>query len=212
MENALKEQKGTSDAVEQKNKIRRLISNYFKDKDCFTMVRPTEQEKDLQNVQQLGDGHLRPEFLSQMQLLRHKVFKRIKPKQLNQRNLTGTMFVELCQAYAESINAGSVPNIESAWTSLCKNENLRAIKHAVASYESQMELGMYKDKDRKQCVSKPQLKQLHAQAVLNVVQTFRQSAFGDHVEAALQKIDKEIQDKYQAIKTRFNRDQQKQLQ
>jgi hypothetical protein len=47
LENALKEQKGTSDAIEQKNKIRRLISNYFKDKDCFTMVRPTEQEKDL---------------------------------------------------------------------------------------------------------------------------------------------------------------------
>lgn len=50
LENALKEQKGTSDAVEKKNKIRRLISNYFREKDCFTMVRPTEQEKDLQNV------------------------------------------------------------------------------------------------------------------------------------------------------------------
>jgi len=44
---ALKEQKGTSDAVEKKNKIRRLISNYFREKDCFTMVRPTENEKDL---------------------------------------------------------------------------------------------------------------------------------------------------------------------
>ena len=42
LENALKEQKGTSDAVEKKNKIRRLISSYFQEKDCFTMVRPTE--------------------------------------------------------------------------------------------------------------------------------------------------------------------------
>ena len=50
LENALKEQKGTSDAVEQKNKIRRLICNYFKEKDCFTMVRPTEEERDLQKV------------------------------------------------------------------------------------------------------------------------------------------------------------------
>ena len=51
LENALKVQNGTSDAVEKKNKIRRLIASYFKEKDCFTMVRPTEEEKDLQNVQ-----------------------------------------------------------------------------------------------------------------------------------------------------------------
>ena len=44
LENALKEQKGTSDAVEKKNKIRKLISHYFNEKDCFTMVRPTESE------------------------------------------------------------------------------------------------------------------------------------------------------------------------
>lgn len=53
LENALKDQKGSSDTVEKKNKIRKLIRNYFKDKDCFTMVRPTEEEKDLQNVQKL---------------------------------------------------------------------------------------------------------------------------------------------------------------
>ena len=47
LENGLKDQKGASDAVEKKNRIRKLIRNYFKDKDCFTMVRPTEEEKDL---------------------------------------------------------------------------------------------------------------------------------------------------------------------
>lgn len=211
LENALKEQKGTSDAVEQKNKIRRLIGNYFKEKDCYTMVRPTEQEKDLQNVQQLEDSHLRPEFLSQMQLLRNKVFKRIRPKQLNGRSLTGLMFVELCQAYTESINAGSVPNIENAWSSLCKNENLRAIKQAVASYESQMDKGMYKDADRKECIEYRQLKQLNKQVTQSVTQTFKQSAFGELIEAAQAKIEKEIEEKWQAIKARFARDYQKQL-
>ena len=46
-ENALREQKGTSDAVEKKNRIRRLISNFFQDRDCYTIVRPTEEERDL---------------------------------------------------------------------------------------------------------------------------------------------------------------------
>jgi hypothetical protein len=46
-EKALKEQRGTSDAVEKKNRIRRLIVNFFRERDCFTIVRPTEEEKDL---------------------------------------------------------------------------------------------------------------------------------------------------------------------
>lgn len=46
-ENALREQRGSSDTVEKKNRIRRLILNFFKDRDCFTIVRPSEEEKDL---------------------------------------------------------------------------------------------------------------------------------------------------------------------
>jgi len=45
LENALKEQKSTSDNVKKKNRIRRLILNFFKDRDCYTMVRPTEEEE-----------------------------------------------------------------------------------------------------------------------------------------------------------------------
>ena len=99
------------------------------------MVRPTEEERALQNIQDADDSLLRKEFVGQMQTLREKVFKRVKPKQLNGKFLTGQMFLELCQAYTESINKGSVPSIQSAWTNLCKNENLRAIKDAITSYE-----------------------------------------------------------------------------
>ena len=43
----MQEQKGSSDNVETKNRIRRLIKHFFKDRDCFTMVRPVEEEKEL---------------------------------------------------------------------------------------------------------------------------------------------------------------------
>jgi hypothetical protein len=47
LDQALSEQKGTSDSVENKNRLRRMICSFFKDRDCYTMVRPTEEEKDL---------------------------------------------------------------------------------------------------------------------------------------------------------------------
>ena len=46
-ENAIQQQKGSSDQVETKNRIRRMIKHFFKDRDCFTLVRPVEEEKHL---------------------------------------------------------------------------------------------------------------------------------------------------------------------
>lgn len=47
LEQSLKELPGSSDMIEKKNRVRRLITSMFKERDCFTMVRPTEEERDL---------------------------------------------------------------------------------------------------------------------------------------------------------------------
>lgn len=59
LENSLQEQKGMSDAIEAKNRIRRLISQFFQDRDCHTLVRPVEEEAQLQALHQLGAESLR---------------------------------------------------------------------------------------------------------------------------------------------------------
>ena len=40
----------------------------------------------------------------------------------NGRALNGILFLELCKAYIETLNKGNLPNIENAWTYVCKNE------------------------------------------------------------------------------------------
>ena len=66
LENALATQKGFSDSVEQKNRIRRLIKQVFSERDCFTMVRPVETESHLQSLQTMSDSQMRPEFAKQV--------------------------------------------------------------------------------------------------------------------------------------------------
>ena len=63
LEQSLENQKGSSDAIENKNKIRRMLKHFFKERDCFTLVRPVESEDDLQNMVHLPEGCLRPEFM-----------------------------------------------------------------------------------------------------------------------------------------------------
>lgn len=60
LESALKEQKGVSDKIENKNRIRRQMKCFFQERDCYTLVRPVENEKDLQNLNQLELDKMRP--------------------------------------------------------------------------------------------------------------------------------------------------------
>ena len=63
MENALEFQNGSSDAIMNKNKIRRLLKQFFTNRDCDTMVRPVEREKDLQRLDEMDNSELRYEFV-----------------------------------------------------------------------------------------------------------------------------------------------------
>jgi len=56
--------------VENKNRIRRLIKHFFKDRDCQTLVRPIEDEKKLQRLQEVPESELRTEFLEGLSALR----------------------------------------------------------------------------------------------------------------------------------------------
>lgn len=118
LEQSLALQKGSTEHTESKNRLRRHIKAFFKDRDCVTLIRPVESEKDLQKLDNISDEQLRPEFVSQMYGIRQRIFNQIKPKTSpdGRTKLTGPMLVELCKCYLETINNGCLPTIENAWT------------------------------------------------------------------------------------------------
>ena len=66
-------------------------------------------------------GDLRPEFFEQIINFRKKVLNRVRPKTLNNRQMNGEMMGTLIGTYVQSINEGAVPNIENAWSYICKS-------------------------------------------------------------------------------------------
>ena len=86
---------GKAQEQEQKNKIRQLIKTYFKDRDCYTMVRPTSKEKELQNMDNTNPDNLRPEFLEQILTLRKKILNKVKPKTFKNQPLNSEMYINL---------------------------------------------------------------------------------------------------------------------
>jgi chromosome segregation ATPase len=172
LEKSLEIQKGFSDIVEQKNKIRTLLKEFFKERDCATLVRPLTDEHNLQNLSNMELNTLRPEFVDQITQLRKKVLHKVKPKMLNGKSLNGEMFCNLMHNYVEAINKGAVPVIENAWTFLCKNECGRAVQSATTNYDKMMNLKFVS----KMPMDEDELKKLHHEVKAESLKLFKQQA------------------------------------
>ena len=135
LENALMEQKGSSQSVEEKNLVRKMIKTYFNERDCFPMVRPVENENDLQNLMNLPESKIRPEFIKQSNMLKNKIYMKIKPKTFNGRILSGQMLIDLLESVVNAINDGAIPVIENSWNYIANNECLKSIKEYTDNYK-----------------------------------------------------------------------------
>ncbi len=181
LEKALEQQKGFSDNIESKNRIRRLLKSFFKDRDCCTMIRPLVDEEALQNLAKMELDELRADFVEQVMQLRRKVINRIKPKTLNGKRLNGPMLSTLASSYVNSINDGAVPNIENAWTYICKSECQKAVETGMTNFEDCL----------KDLISFPceeyELKENYLQAKKEALAVFKKKAVGnvDEFEAVL---------------------------
>ena len=148
LETALENLKGEDDneIIKEKNKVRTLIRTYFPNRDCFAMVRPVEEEKNLQKLQFLPDDELRMEFLEQAKNFRNKIFGEIKPKTLYGHFLSGSMLIELVQSILDSINDGAIPIIENNWKYVMIKESEKKCKELFERF--QIELNEYRNKNQ----------------------------------------------------------------
>lgn len=197
LERCLESQKGFSDSIEQKNKIRNLLKDFFKDRDCVTLVRPLTNEDNLQNLERMELSKLRPEFAEQVLALRKKVLHKVKPKSLKGQVLNGEMFCNMMSSYVKAINNGAVPVIENAWSFMCKNECYKAMKNAIASYEKMMNENFVK----KMPINDEDLRRLHKEAKEKALEEYNRFAIGNFVDEFLQKFKEDIRDKMSNYKT-----------
>lgn len=78
---------------ENKNKVRKMIRTFFKDRECFTLVRPFTNENQLQNSDNFSE--LRSEFIDQINLLKKKIQNKVIPKQFKGRIINGELYIQI---------------------------------------------------------------------------------------------------------------------
>ena len=156
MENALKEEntnmmsyneynKGIIEEINKKNEIRKIIKLFFRERDCYTLIRPIHDEKKLKIIDQIPQEELRPEFLSQMNSLVEKVFDNIRPKNINGGFMNGPMFLNLAKMYVESLNSDELPNINTSWKIVIDSQMKSAFDSGLEYYMNEMNNLDYKN-------------------------------------------------------------------
>ena len=93
---------GSTDSIEEKNRITTMIKNYFPERDCFIMMNPY-------SIQDDKDNNILEKYTEQITVLKNKVIKKAKPKTFYNNFITGNMLIELIDSILNSINDGGVP-------------------------------------------------------------------------------------------------------
>jgi hypothetical protein len=178
--------------VESKNRIRRLIQTFFKERDCFTMVRPLTDEEDLQILEKKELKDLRSEFIEQVMELRKRIFKQCKVKTLNGKQISGEMLAGLLKNYVSAINDGAVPNIENAWTYICKSHCQKLFDSCYNYYDEKFNEKLNDSFP----TSQEQLHLYHSQLKQEALDKFKAESMGEATDKFVEELKFKIKDRF----------------
>ncbi|XP_022643046.1 guanylate-binding protein 7 isoform X2 [Vigna radiata var. radiata] len=170
LEIALRPVQGSGRDITAKNEIRDSVRDLFPDRECFTLVRPLNNENDLQRLDQISLQNLRPEFRSGLDALAKFVFERTRPKQVGATMMTGPVLIGITESYLDALNHGAVPTISSSWQSVEEAECQKAYDSAAKIYISSF--------DRTKPPEEVALREAHEKAVRISMGAFTASAVG----------------------------------
>lgn len=89
LENALRPLEGDDETITGRNAVRDSIMNAFRDRTCFTLKRPVNDEEQLQNLANIPISEFRPEYLKQVKVLIEYIYRHVEMKRLYGNNLSG---------------------------------------------------------------------------------------------------------------------------
>lgn len=157
---------------EAKNKVRSVIRDLFKQRDCTFLIRPVGDEKTLQNLSNVPYDSLREPFRMQMDQLTKQIYTSLKPKGMGNSSVSGPMLAHLCEEYCDAINNSAIPSIHGAWQAVVQEQLRRVSKQAASQYRKEMNEGALK----RLPMSEEDLRAFHKEKKKEAMELF-QSAF-----------------------------------
>ena len=130
LELCLRNKTANKNSVEN-NLIRENIIKYFKDRECFTLPRPVDQEEDLHKLNEIPFSELKPNFREEFLNLKRNIYENSKVKKFENKKINGPILVELLKSFINSLNSKIIPNINTAFDNLIINEIEKSYENSI---------------------------------------------------------------------------------
>lgn len=196
LEDALKISGNPSD---DKNRVRECLQNFFPTRDCRTMVRPVEDEAQLQELDKCANSELRSCFMEQVLSIREHVLSHAAPKSIDGHEMNGKLFIKMCDAYTKAINRGAAPAIRNTWLLLSESQCRSAMEESLEVAKKRLVL-------QKMPVQMSTLIDVIRMAREEAIDDYRRKAFGDEtsrflnrLEVKIDKLEKQLKDQNEAV-------------
>ena len=153
LERSLADKEGTSEALKERNRTRRLLRTYFPQRTCSTLVSPVDSHEKLKDLDALNNSQLNPHFVKQIKTLRTELAHSIPRKTVieNGPPVNGPMFVALCRAYVTSFNAKKAPVIRNVWSMISELRSAELVNDALGLWDFPLSGPMAPDMVQKEC-------------------------------------------------------------
>lgn len=106
MEKALMEREGNENT--SKNSARAFIKRNLKNRACFTLPRPLDEESELVKMTEMKPEQLRQEYTESFQKFRNKLMKDIQPKKWDNKELDCITFLSFVEEIVKYLNEGDL--------------------------------------------------------------------------------------------------------
>lgn len=138
LENSLKNIERDDPEIVKKNEIRNILKIFFKERDCYTLIRPINDEKKLRNIDKLPVKDLRTEFVTQMETLVSRIYNNVRPKVVQGSYLNGKMYLNLVKMYVNSLNNDTLPDVKTSWKIVVENQMEQIYEKCLNYYIEEM--------------------------------------------------------------------------
>ena len=135
LENSLTTQDGSKNPDNIMNYFKKLITQTFKKRGCFTLPRPLVNEKELQNIYSMSEEDLRPEFEQDLKSFLQFLSLNIRPKMLNNSAMTSSVLIGLLENMIQQFNEGGIPMINSIAETLFDSETNNVQRNLIQKIE-----------------------------------------------------------------------------
>lgn len=183
---ALEQSPGYDKQTMERNRIRHMLTSFFPDRECVTLIRPISDEEVLQQVDAVPYNDLREEFREGISVLRKLIFENARPKTIDGKTLSGSMFGGLVRSYVKAINEGGVPTISSAWEGVSLQECVDAKEKSISTYQFVMNALI---SDSPFPINDEELMGNHSKASSEALQMYQQRAVGPSAKVVVRELE-----------------------